>query len=48
MKATARDGGGAFPGFDTDADGVWLVGLLCSGCQNPAPVVLSILEPTGS
>lgn len=35
----------AFEGFDTDTDGVWLLGLLCSKCQNPAPVLLSILAP---
>ncbi len=40
--------GSAFDGFDASAEGVWLVGLLCGGCQNPAPVILSILEPTGS
>lgn len=34
-----------FEGFDTDAEGVWLIGLLCSTCQNPAPVLLSILVP---
>ncbi|HEU5073864.1 MAG TPA: hypothetical protein VFU02_06820 [Polyangiaceae bacterium] len=36
---------GAFEGFDADAEGVWLLGLFCSTCQNPAPVLLSILEP---
>lgn len=47
--ARLRDGtsedGSAFAGFDTDAEGVWLLGLLCSTCQNPAPVLLSIVEP---
>jgi hypothetical protein len=45
---TARGGGSKFDGFDTDTEGVWLLALLCSRCQNPAPVVLSVLEPTGS
>ena len=35
----------AFEGFDTDAEGVWLLGLFCSRCQNPAPVLLSIVVP---
>jgi len=35
----------AFEGFDADAEGVWLLGLFCSTCQNPAPVLLSILVP---
>jgi hypothetical protein len=40
--------GSAFSGFETGTDGTWLVGLMCSQCQNPAPVILSILEPVGS
>jgi hypothetical protein len=43
-KAKARDGGGAFPGF-TRTDGVWALGLICSTCSNPAPLLLAILEP---
>jgi len=39
------DAGTAFEGFDTDAEGVWLLGLFCSKCQNPAPVLLSIVSP---
>jgi hypothetical protein len=43
--ANAKDAGGAaFPGFAM-RDGVWAVGLLCSTCQIPAPVALSILQP---
>ena len=34
-----------FAGF-TRRDGVWLLALLCSTCQNPQPVVLAILEPS--
>ncbi len=37
--------GAAFEGFDAAAEGVWLLGLFCSKCQNPAPVLLSILQP---
>jgi hypothetical protein len=37
-----------FPGFDRDEAGVWVMGLMCSTCQNPAPVVLSILEPSAA
>ena len=35
-----------YPGFDPDADGTWLMALLCSNCQNPAPIILCVLEPT--
>lgn len=35
-----------FTGFDR-TDGVWLLALLCSTCQNPQPVVLAVLEPSG-
>lgn len=45
--ANARHRGdqGTFQGFDGFGDGVWLVALMCSTCQNPAPIVLSILDP---
>ena len=43
--ATERDSGDAFGGFDRDEEGVWLAGLICSQCRNPAPLVLSVLEP---
>jgi hypothetical protein len=39
--------GEAFAGF-TQQDGVWAVGLLCSTCQIPAPVALSILAPAAN
>lgn len=38
-------GASAFTGFSQGEEGVWLLGLMCQTCQNPAPVVLSILEP---
>jgi hypothetical protein len=44
-KAKARGTGAAFPGFAGAAPGVWMVGLTCSGCSNPAPVALAILNP---
>jgi hypothetical protein len=34
-----------FAGFSRN-DGIWALGLLCTTCQNPAPVVLTILEPS--
>jgi len=40
--------GAAFPGFEQAEDGVWLLGLMCSGCQSPAPLVLAVLEPDGA
>ncbi len=48
--ADARERGGqaAFPGFERSEDGVWLLGLMCSGCQSPAPLVLVVLEPDGA
>lgn len=34
-----------FDGFDR-GDGTWLFALMCSTCSSPAPVVLTVLEPT--
>lgn len=34
---------GGFPGFADD--GVWMLGLLCSTCPNPAPLFLTVIEP---
>jgi hypothetical protein len=45
--AVGRQTGAPFPGFaGLASDGVWLLALLCSTCQNPAPVVLAVLEPS--
>jgi hypothetical protein len=44
-RAIERDSGAEFESFERDEDGVWLVGLLCGGCRNPAPLSLSVLEP---
>ena len=42
--ATERGTGAAFPGFAGATTGVWMLALTCSTCQNPAPVVLTILD----
>ena len=44
-KAVERGTGAAFPGFARATAGVWMLALRCSTCQNPAPVVLTVLEP---
>lgn len=44
-RARQRDNDAAFPGFARSEPGVWVMGLMCSTCQNPAPVVLTVLEP---
>jgi hypothetical protein len=46
-QAVERRTGEAFPGF-LRSDGVWMLALLCSTCQNPSPVVLTILAPGGA
>jgi len=45
-QATERGTTDRFSGFD-NTDGIWLLALLCSSCQSPAPVVLSVIEPSG-
>jgi hypothetical protein len=42
--AKLRSGTTPFPGFD-QTDGVWALAVMCSKCQVPAPVVLSIVAP---
>ena len=44
-RARRRDDGSAFSGFTSSEPGVWIMGLMCRTCQNPAPLVLNILEP---
>lgn len=41
MLAT-DDAGNPFPGFTTD--GIWLVGVECTSCTSPAPLLLSVVE----
>ena len=43
--AVERGTGAPFSGFARSSTGVWLLALLCSTCQNPAPVLLTVLEP---
>jgi hypothetical protein len=45
--ATAKDrvSGAVFTGFDRTDTGTWMLALTCSKCQNPAPVLLTILQP---
>ncbi len=40
-NATAEDGS-AFPGFDTS--GIWLLGVECTTCTSPAPLLLTIVD----
>lgn len=47
-EAVERGGTELFPGFQTDSEGTWLLALTCSTCQNPAPPLLAVLEPTSS
>jgi hypothetical protein len=34
-----------FEGFDAHPEGNWLLGMQCTDCQNPAPLILTVLEP---
>jgi hypothetical protein len=47
--ALAREAttGAEFSGFERESEGVWLFGLLCSTCRNPAPVSLSVVTLAG-
>jgi len=40
--------GDFFDGFAGHGEGTWLLGLMCSTCQNPAPMVLSVLKPVAA
>jgi hypothetical protein len=42
--ATDRATGAAFSGFTRADTGTWMLALTCSACQNPAPVLLTILD----
>lgn len=42
--------GAAFPGFTAGAagaTGVWMLALMCDTCASPAPIALTVLNPTG-
>ena len=43
LKNAKTSTGAAFAGFT--GNGIYAVALLCSSCQVPAPVAMSILEP---
>lgn len=45
-KATNPTTGAAFDGF-SHGSGSWILALMCSSCQNPAPIVLVVLDPQG-
>lgn len=45
-QATNRATAAPFDGF-AHGSGTWVLGLFCSTCQNPAPVILAVLEPEG-
>ena len=45
-EARHRDSAERFDGFHR-TDGTWVFALTCSTCQNPAPVLLTRLEPGG-
>jgi hypothetical protein len=42
--ATERDSGKEFEGIEAEADGTWILALMCGGCQNPAPALLTVLD----
>jgi hypothetical protein len=44
--AQGRNGEGAFTGFDSGtATGSWIMGMFCDLCQNPAPVIVTLVDP---
>ncbi|MEQ1504016.1 MAG: hypothetical protein ABMB14_17370 [Myxococcota bacterium] len=42
LGAATDDGGAAFEGFTTD--GTWLVGVICTTCATPVPLLLGVVE----
>lgn len=42
LEDAVDDAGTAFPGFTTD--GTWLVGVICTTCITPVPLLLSIVD----
>ncbi|MEE9384693.1 MAG: hypothetical protein V3V08_14910 [Nannocystaceae bacterium] len=43
-RAVNQADGTAFAGFEA-GEGLWIMGLMCDLCQNPAPLLLTIFEP---
>jgi hypothetical protein len=46
--ATERSTGAPFAGIEREDEGTWVLALLCSTCQSPAPLLLSVLTPEGA
>lgn len=46
LAALSNEDGVPFDGID--GEGTWLLGLLCTSCQNPAPLFLTTLESCGT
>jgi hypothetical protein len=42
LSAAVDDAGDPFPGFT--ADGTWLIGVVCTTCSTPVPLLLSVVE----
>lgn len=42
MEATERSSGASFAGFTTE--GTWLIGIECTTCTSPTPLLLSVVE----
>jgi len=42
LHAATADDGETFPGFDTS--GIWLLGIECTTCTSPAPLLLTIVD----
>lgn len=45
LAGATKDDGTAFAGFTTMTGGFWGVAIMCSKCQIPAPVSVSVLNP---
>ena len=43
LSSAVSADGSAFGGFTTD--GTWLLGLRCTGCTNPAPIFMTVVDP---
>ncbi len=42
--AVERTTGAQFAGFDR-TDGVWMLAMMCEKCQNPAPLIMTLVQP---
>ncbi|HTQ08321.1 MAG TPA: hypothetical protein VMI54_30915 [Polyangiaceae bacterium] len=48
VGAKGRNGEPAFQNFETTDTGTWLMGMFCNTCQNPAPVIVTLVDPQAS